>query len=459
MLSPNRIAKPLLLIFTIFTMVIPNALWGQSCDANFGATSTPISLEAQFINLSSGNYTTASWDFGDGWIVSDNAPIVSHSYTAAGTYYVCVTIADATSNCNSTYCHSIYVDATSVVDSVCHTTDCVFPGDANADNVVNAYDVLPIALNYATFGTPRPNASSSFYGQYAADWQQTTPSGVDLKHADCNGDGFIDFQDMTAIQQHFSFEHDGFLAKTADGVPLYVVFDPVVYPTTPNDPLVLSAGIYLGTATETIKNINGLAFLLEYDEQIVEPNSVNVQFHNQSIIAQSNTPLEMAIDDSNNGLVALAYARADRENAHGFSKLATVSFTISDIILNSASTISVGLNPAAIVAMDSLGNPVNISGIESNILLNTTATDQQFNDPSRIRVYPNPAEQYINIDLDDFKGEQITIHNMYGQKVREVQVEQGIRQKMLSVNQLTTGLYTITIRTEEGVISRQIFIK
>ncbi len=458
MFSPYRIAKPLLLIFTIFIMVIPS-LRGQSCEAKFGATSIPISLEAQFINLSTGNYTTTSWNFGDGWVVSDNAATVTHAYTAAGTYYVCVTISDANSSCNSTYCNSIYVDATSVIDSVCQTTDCVFPGDANADNVVNAYDVLPIALNYATFGTARPNANTSFYGQYAADWQQTTPNGADLKHADCNGDGLIDFQDITAIQQHFSFEHDGFLPKSADGVPLYVVFDPVVYPTNPNDPLVLSAGVYLGTATETIKNINGLAFLLDYDENIVEPNSVNVQFHNQSIIANSNMPLEMAIDDATNGIVAMAYARTDQQNAHGFSKLATVSFTISDVIINFSNSIQVGLNPNAIVAMDSLGNPVSISGIESNILLNTTATDQQFNDPSRIRVFPNPAEQYINIDLDDFKGEQITIHNMYGQKVREEQVEQGIRQKMLSVSQLTTGLYTITIRTEEGVISRQIFIK
>ena len=107
---------------------------------------------------------------------------------------------------------------------------------------------------------------------------------------------------------------------------------------------------------------------------------------------------------------------------------------------------------------DAIGNPVSIRGIEGNILLNTTATNQQFNDPSRIRIYPNPAGQYINIDLDNFKGERITIHNTYGQEVIAEQIRQGTRQKMLSISQLTTGLYTVMIHTKEGVISRQIFV-
>jgi PKD repeat protein len=60
--------------------------------AGFSATpvSGPAPLNVVFANLSSGDFTSSLWSFGDGSTSSANAP--THSYTAVGTYTVTLTI-------------------------------------------------------------------------------------------------------------------------------------------------------------------------------------------------------------------------------------------------------------------------------------------------------------------------------------------------------------------------------
>jgi len=51
--------------------------------------------------------TLYSWDFGDGSIASGQ--IVNHTYTAPGTYLVCITANDVSTGCIATYCDSVVV--------------------------------------------------------------------------------------------------------------------------------------------------------------------------------------------------------------------------------------------------------------------------------------------------------------------------------------------------------------
>ena len=53
---------------------------------------------------------TYSWSFGDGGTSTKRNP--THKYRAFGSYWVCLTIADSTLNCTSTYCDSLGLDST-----------------------------------------------------------------------------------------------------------------------------------------------------------------------------------------------------------------------------------------------------------------------------------------------------------------------------------------------------------
>jgi PKD repeat protein len=57
-----------------------------------------------FENMSMGNYTQVSWDFGDSTFSAEMNPV--HTFPGAGTYYVCLTISDGM-ECYSTYCEFV----------------------------------------------------------------------------------------------------------------------------------------------------------------------------------------------------------------------------------------------------------------------------------------------------------------------------------------------------------------
>ncbi|MFK7947939.1 MAG: T9SS type A sorting domain-containing protein [Saprospiraceae bacterium] len=440
---------------TIFFMVTSFGLKAQTCEADFFGTNQS-NHTIEFHNISAGQYTNASWDFGNG-ITFNALSSLTYTFANSGTFSVCLTVSNSF-GCSSTTCHDITIDGSGeYLDSTCYYTDCVFPGDVNYDNIVNAYDVLPIALHNGTFGKARPNASSDFVGQASANWKIQTSNNVDFKHADADGNGVVDLNDLAVIQQNFMFEHDGIVQKSAEGTPLWVQFDPIVYPTNPNDPFVISAGIMIGTTNDPVNDLLGIAFLLDYDESIVDAGSVNVTYHNASIIGQNNTAATLAIDNAFTGDIAMANARTDQSYVTGFSRLATVDFTITDIVIGLQSSIKFDLNPYAIQAIDTLGQPIPITGQEGSVTFSTTATESISN-YQNISLYPNPVESILTLELGNVYGEYIEIFNSIGHKIQEQTLNQrGTIQ--VSVDNISTGWYLFKVQTENGSAVKRIYIK
>lgn len=79
------------------------------CQADFYFTQVGASDSTFFFNMSSGitSGTSYFWDFGDNSFSTDENPI--HLYAQSGTYYVCLTIMDSTTNCYDTYCDYLTV--------------------------------------------------------------------------------------------------------------------------------------------------------------------------------------------------------------------------------------------------------------------------------------------------------------------------------------------------------------
>jgi hypothetical protein len=83
----------------------------------------------------------------------------------------------------------------------------VWPGDTDADLIVDNNDLLPLGLYYNATGAPRASASIVWVGQNSIDWGQLQASGIDVKHADCNGDGVVNSSDTLAITTNYSQTH------------------------------------------------------------------------------------------------------------------------------------------------------------------------------------------------------------------------------------------------------------
>ena len=443
-------------VLTIFFMVTSFGVNAQTCEADFFGTNQG-NYTVVFHNISAGQFTDASWDFGNNTTFNTLNPL-TYTFSNSGTYNVCLTVNNSFTGCSSTICRDITIDGSGeYLDSTCYYTDCVFPGDANYDNVVNAYDVLPIALHNGTFGIARPNASNNFVGQAAANWALQTVDSINLKHLDADGSGVVNLNDLAVVQQNFMFEHDGVVQKSAEGIPLWIQFDPIVYPSSPNDPFVVSAGVMIGTMNDPVNDLLGIAFLLDYDETIVEPGSVNVTYHNASIIGQNNSAATLAIDNPLTGEVAMANARTNQTYATGFSRIATVDFTITDIVIGRQSSVKFNLLPHSIQAIDTLGYPLPITSQEGSITFSTTATESITN-YRNINIYPNPADEVLTLELGNVYGEYIEIFNNFGHKIQEHILDQRGTVR-IPVSNIPTGLYLIRIQTEDGSAVKRIYIK
>lgn len=80
---------------------------------------------------------------------------------------------------------------------------CVWPGDVDQNGWVNVLDYLILASLDGETGPARPNATSEWIGQPLADWGRPIThrlaTGIDMKNADCDGDGIIDLAKDGAV--------------------------------------------------------------------------------------------------------------------------------------------------------------------------------------------------------------------------------------------------------------------
>ena len=72
-----------------------------------------------------------------------------------------------------------------------------------------------------------------------------------------------------------------------------------------------------------------------------------------------------------------------------------------------------------------------------------------------IIVYPNPANNQLNINLGNLQAEQVCIYNATGQLLSEVKQPTGNR---LDISSLATGVYIAEIKVQ-GVVQRVRWVK
>jgi len=76
----------------------------------------------------------------------------------------------------------------------------VWPGDANASGSVNGIDLLYWGQAFGEKGEKRGNSSGNWTDQILeSSWESSFPDGVNLSHADANGDGRVSTADVSII--------------------------------------------------------------------------------------------------------------------------------------------------------------------------------------------------------------------------------------------------------------------
>ena len=207
--------------------------------------------------------------------------------------------------------------------AVC-AADSVWPGDANADKIVNLYDPLYVALAYGKTGATRTGATTTWNAQACAPWTFSFNTGINMKHADCDGNGTVNNTDLAAITANYGQVHlrgSGDDQHRGAGLPdLY--FDHTGITATPGSTVTIP--IKLGSAAQPMNNILGLAARINIGNII--PTNLGITYPSSWIGTAANTVRFTNSTAANS--IDWAYARNNQQNVSGQGQIGAVTFTI-----------------------------------------------------------------------------------------------------------------------------------
>ncbi|MBA3665943.1 MAG: T9SS type A sorting domain-containing protein [Bacteroidetes bacterium] len=358
-------------------------------------------------------------------------PISNTNYTIAGT--------------NSAGCTDVSV-VTLSTNPACSD---VWPGDANSDGIADNLDVLELGLHISQIGPLRTFTSNLWQSYQCNNWVGTITNGQNVSHADCDGDGIINSNDVVAIANNYNLIHSFKGSAIASNPQLNVVSDQT---------LVLngqwgSASVYLGDNTNPISAINGVAFTIWFDTTYIETDSVNVKYPLSFINTGQN--LEFVKSNFANGKLYCATSHTNNMNVNGSGKIAVFNFKVKQnlwfdtLFYYNVNTANMSDALGNITALTSGADTTKLFGLDVGIKKNGLT--------SFISIFPNPGNGLFNIkssvELVKVEIEDVAGHLLLKENCR------GFSHQ-LKMEQFAEGIFFVKIYcTDNRVERRKIVLK
>jgi hypothetical protein len=92
--------------------------------------------------------------------------------------------------------------------------------------------------------------------------------------------------------------------------------------------------------------------------------------------------------------------------------------------------------------------------------ITTDIENPEISEIQQISLYPNPAEDYLNIKLSQtkFTGELFVL-DAYGKLIRKIEIQAHTELIQLLLNSYKPGMYIIQYKNEKGLLTTEKFIK
>lgn len=357
------------------------------------------------------------------------------SYTSNGT-------ANVSDNFSIILCEGTtgYCDTTVVLVDI---GSCVWAGDTDTDQLVNNFDLLPIGLGMGETGAVRPNADLNFDCELAMPWANATPGlAVNYKHSDTDGDGVVTTADTTAVGQNWGqfYVRNSQGSSSSTGAPFFV------QPTSTMSAQQVSLPVILGDTANPVISAYGVAFTVSYDANMVEQGSVGMQFNPSWLGTQGTNLLAMYRDYPGTGQLEVAITRTDGQSTAGFGTLCHIDLTIKDDIMRN-NTERLDFSISNVRLIDAQGSETLTNPQMTQVLIEVVTGTEELSS-SAIRLFPNPVSEQLTIQSSDAVIQSVQVWNSLGQELRTWNGQQS--QLLLSVQDWTSGWYTIRVETDKG---------
>ncbi|TXB62034.1 T9SS type A sorting domain-containing protein [Phaeodactylibacter luteus] len=459
-----------LLLLSLWQPLTAYSSGPPNCEAHFLFTEA---LDGTFYAYSDGHnpQDSLSWSINGYPIPAPAQTATLHFEVPQGdTAWVCLSIFGP-QGCTDSFCAPVTSGSD---EDLCILSDCIYPGDANGDRKANIYDLPNIGLGYGLAGPPRtylPDAShpTLWAPNAGPDWAHSN-QGVNYKHFDCDGDGFIDDYDVAAIQENYAPDLNTTVATGGEGSPpVYLAFDEDHYLIDGGNEFVhVTAGIYAGSESYPAQDLHALALSFAYPYELTLPFSISVDYNEEAFLGTSEALLRTERDllEFGESRYDIAWARKNIGGAAGQSRLATVNFIVSsDIIMGRFepeipfTTVITGL---ALIGAEGDTLSTNVITTDTTLLVDESFISQSGSRslPSpAVQVYPNPAGDAVWLKAQGFsQGFTAIIADLQGRPVKAAySTTPDFR---LQIADLPEGIYILKAQNgDRQAISRMVIAR
>ncbi|MES2566012.1 MAG: choice-of-anchor tandem repeat GloVer-containing protein [Bacteroidota bacterium] len=337
------------------------------------------------------------------------------------------------------------VNTATIATQLDTTCQYVYPGDVNNDWEVSNLDVLELGLHFSKSGISRSILGNNWQPHFANNWIDTLSNGRNLNHADCDGSGNINLDDTLAIyNNYYSYRTYKSPANTETDPQLTIV---------PNETMVAagnwgSASIYLGSVSSPVNDVNGIAFTLYYDNNLIDTNQVWLEYPN-SFIDVSGQNLHFRKLDFSNGYFYATTTHTLNNNVNGNGLIGVLHYKILST-LNNDGVMYLGMYQA--FKSDAFGKISQLTaGTGSVMAVGISVGLQQLN-INKITISPNPTNGSLSIHSKT-ELQKIEIVAITGQILMN-DIPTNVSHT-LHLENLSNGIYFINVYQNDRIVKRE----
>jgi hypothetical protein len=279
-------------------------------------------------------------------------------------------------------------------------------------------------------------------------------AALDMKYADCNGDGITLYNDTMAISQNFGLTHTFKTGITPDfpkAIPtVSLLFPDTVMVNTPTQIEVL-----LGDAANPFTDLHGINFDFNLNTNIHITN-----FTLTSLLAAPATQLKLLKNTGTNEY-SFAFTKTDGTGFSGYGSAATITMvfdSIPGLPFNTTATVS---NAVCLNADGTWNSP---TGSAASFIL-ASGTTVQINEPEsnlNLNIHPNPASTQTEISFTlPAPGKCIlTLRNTLGELIQTTTIDgqSGKNSVNVDLSRLGQGIYVYTLEYKDVVLTRRLSV-
>ena len=362
------------------------------------------------------------------------------------------------------------------------TSDCVWPGDANRDNVVTAKDYLFVGVlagQSITDGVPRGLTSTEWFGFNAENWGQEF-LGINAKNSDVNGNGVINQFDVEAIDINYGLQRDNFsdTQELIEPVPgesileIQLEINEIDLSTAELFDRIIRVETFLTgpTSEELRRGVHGLSFDIRYDTNMVTPfvflaqDGNDIFQHNFAFLNnQQRNGNELLGDDQ----IQYAFTNYNGTNVLERGQLADQDFLVRETAAtnNLDGRDTLVLKFYNVCAFSATGQPISFDVqydtlFLSNLAINPDLTSdvEEVDDlKSKLKLYPNPVTSTVHVQMEEPVTGVVRVVDLQGRAIDQ----RSISSDFLSMptDKYAAGLYYLQVISESGETATLSFVK